>query len=426
MSALRAVAVCIGILGACASPAQARIDPLLHQQWPLQASRLGVSDAWSQTTGRGAVVAVLDSGIQVDHPDLRARLWTNPDEVPGNGRDDDTNGFVDDVHGANLVSRNADLTDEEGHGTHVAGIIAAQARNGIGVSGLAPDARVMVVKVLGTGNTGRSDVLAAGIRYAVGEGARILNVSINGNALNQRLRDAVQGAVNAGATIVASAGNDRRDIDVTPSYPASFQGSGVLTVTAIDRDGALWPNANRGLASVDMAAPGVDVLSTTTGSGDESRSGTSMAAPHVAGALALLASARPDLDQGVLRAALVATARRLPALSGQVGWGALDVSAALRLALPGDRWKVKLSLRGADRVRSGHRAALRWSAAGDRLVARWRITLNGRFVSSVRAGARPRVRARVAKPGLHRWRVVGLDAADTPLVTAVKRLRVLR
>ena len=137
-------------LGAATAPAaRATNDPLIDEQWALtDPAATGVAEAWSQSRGAGVVVAVLDSGVRLSHPDLEKSIWRNPAEVPGNGVDDDRNGYVDDVHGANIKTRNGAVDDDNGHGTHVAGIIAARAGNGIGIAGIAPEAKIMPVKVL--------------------------------------------------------------------------------------------------------------------------------------------------------------------------------------------------------------------------------------------------------------------------------------
>ena len=192
-------------LGASAAAAQAATDPLLDEQWGLTTLATGAPEAWTQSRGDGVLVAVLDSGVQLSHPDLAKSLWRNDGEIPANGIDDDRNGYVDDVHGANIKALNGNVEDDNGHGTHVAGILAAQAGNGVGGSGIAPGARIMSVKVLDANRAGDSSQLAKGIRYAIGEGAKILNVSINGNGTSPDLDDALKYASQQGATVVASA-----------------------------------------------------------------------------------------------------------------------------------------------------------------------------------------------------------------------------
>jgi subtilisin family serine protease len=429
-------------LSAAAAPAAlAATDPMLDEQWALtEPAATGAPEAWTQSRGDGVVVAVLDSGVQLDHPDLAQNLWRNADEVPGNGVDDDHNGYADDVNGANVMTTNGNVSDDEGHGTHVAGIIAAAAGNGAGGSGIAPDAQIMAVKVLDANRSGNSSLLARGIRYAVDEGARILNVSLNGDGTSPDLDEALRYANERGATIVTSAGNNSRDIDVQPSYPASSTVPAVLDVTASDKTGALIPLANRGLKSVDLAAPGAMILSTARGSGYEYRAGTSMAAPYVAGSLALLAAARPDLPQTALREALLATSSHPAVLSGLLGSGSLNVAAALHRVLPGAMWRTspaaapsaaavagtKLRVLSDAHVRIGRSSTVRWRAAGAQSVASWRVTLDGRRVATVAAGKRASLRKRVSRSGKHRWKVVGVDAKGKNVVAAARSFRATR
>jgi subtilisin family serine protease len=423
---------------ATAAPAQAASDPLLPEQWALSTpSATGAAEAWTQSTGSGVVVAVLDSGVQFDHPDLADNLWTNPGEVPGNGVDDDRNGFVDDVHGANIVTPGAPAADDEGHGTHVAGIIAAQAGNGEGGAGIAPGARIMSVKVLDANRAGNSSLLARGIRYAVDEGARILNISLNGDGTSPDLDAALAYANDKGATLVTSAGNNSRDIDLRPSYPASSTVPAVLTVTATQEDGGLLSIANRGLNSVDLAAPGAMIMSTARGSRYELRQGTSMAAPFVAGSLALLAAARPDLSQPALRDALVKSAPRPGVLAGLLGSGSLDVGAAMHRVLPGAMWhatpaapaagaSARVKVLAKAKVPAGISTTVRWKASGDTRVAKWRVLLDGKRVGTVAKGKRSLLRKRVRSTGRHRWKVVGVDAGGKSVVSAARSFRVVR
>jgi subtilisin family serine protease len=441
---LAATATTVALAGAGASTASAATDPLLSDQWALsEPQAIGASVAWTQSHGDGVLVALLDSGVQLDHPDLAGSLWTNPGEVPGNGKDDDGNGFVDDVNGANMFTNDGNVSDDEGHGTHVAGIVAARAGNNIGGSGVAPGARIMAVKVLDSTRSGNSTVLARGIRYAIDMGARILNVSINGDSTTADLTDALHYATLKGATVVTSAGNNSRNIDLVPSYPASSTEPSVLSVTATDQQGVLDDFANRGLNSVDLAAPGDMILSTARGSGYENRSGTSMAAPFVAGSLALLQAARPDLSQPALRAALLGTAPKpglLAGLLGGGGGGGLDVGAAMHAVLPGGMWHAAptgaiaaqtasaatVRLRTGARIRAGHRATVRWSAAGADSVTSWQVSLDGRNVATRSADAAKVLRRKIAKSGKHRWKVVGYDDAGTAVVSGSRSFSVLR
>ncbi|HEV2785667.1 MAG TPA: S8 family peptidase [Solirubrobacteraceae bacterium] len=437
---LAALAAALALGVTAAAPAHAATDPLFDEQWALSnPEATGAQEAWTQTRGDGVLVAVLDSGVQLSHPDLAAKLWRNKGEVPGNGADDDRNGFVDDVHGANMIANNGNVDDDEGHGTHVAGIVAAQAGNDAGGMGIAPGATIMAVKVLDASRAGNSTWLARGIRYAVDAGAEILNVSINGDGTSSDLEDALRYAGERGATVVASAGNNSRNIDLTPSYPASSSAPAVLSVTATESTGGLLSIANRGPSSIDLAAPGGTILSTARGSRYELRQGTSMAAPFVAGSLALLAAARPDLSQPSLRSALLQSAPRPSALAGLLGSGALDVGAAMHRVLPGDMWRgpgaaataaeqeaERLRLLAKSKVRAGRAATVRWKFSGDARVERWRVSLDGRTVGTVNNGERSLARKRVSRTGRHRWKVVGVDAAGKRVVSATRSFRVVR
>jgi subtilisin family serine protease len=320
-----------------ASAAQAAAgDPRSGDQWALQGDQpMGAASAWRQTTGGDVTVAVIDSGVDLSHPDLAANLWTNPGEIPGNGIDDDGNGYVDDVHGYDFVDGAGNPQDQNGHGTHVAGIIAARGGNGIGGSGVAWRARLMVVRVLDAQARGTTSTVAQGVRYAVANGARIINLSLAGPASTKDLEDAVAYAQQRGVLVVAAAGNDGRDLAAGPTYPAGYSFDNVLGVAATDESGGLSAISDYG-PGVDLSAPGVDILSTALGGGYEWRTGTSMAAPHVAGALALLAAARPDLDWRGLRDALLAGVRHIGL---PVETGALDAGAALRTVIAPAAWR---------------------------------------------------------------------------------------
>ena len=176
-----ALAAACAALCATAATAAARPDPQLANQWALQGDGpMGAASAWTQVTGGDVTVAVVDTGVDLRHRDLAPNLWTNPGEVPGNGIDDDGDGIVDDVHGADFVNGDGDPSDDNGHGTHVAGIVAARGNNGVGVAGLAWRARIMAVKVLGADASGDMAAVAAGVRYAVAHGARVINLSLTG------------------------------------------------------------------------------------------------------------------------------------------------------------------------------------------------------------------------------------------------------
>ena len=280
--------------------------------WGLHITDAGT--AWDTSTGAGIVVAIIDTGIDYDHPDIVANMWTNPNEIPGNGIDDDGNGFVDDVFGWNFVSNTNDPMDDFGHGTHVAGTVAAVGDNGIGVVGMAFGARVMAVKGLDQRGVGYTSQLASAVLYAAENGADVLNNSWGGFSFNlatgqnSALRDAVETASALGVVVVASAGNAATNVNY--QEPAGYPT--VIAVGASDYldERASFSNVGTHLSVV---APGVDVLSLrssispvdTYGQIVASRylrlNGTSMASPHVAGLGALLLSAQPSLTPDEVR-----------------------------------------------------------------------------------------------------------------------------
>ena len=313
----RASAVLALALGALAAPAAASLPT---GQWPLAAGgSLRAPLAWQQATGSGIVVAVLDTGAQLDRAELRGHIWTNPGEIPRNGRDDDGDGIVDDVHGADFANGDGTPADDNGHGTHVAGIIAA---HGI-VHGLAPGATILPVKVLGPDKSGNAHWLAQGIAYAVARGARIINVSVNGDGESAELESVIRDAQAAGAVIVASAGNDGRDLAARPSYPVSYGEPAVIGVGATDAAGRRPGFSNFG-PGVDVTAPGADIISLGV-RGLAYRSGTSMAAAYASATLALEASVAPGLAADGLRGAL---------LRSTGPNGAVDAAAAVRAVRP--------------------------------------------------------------------------------------------
>ncbi len=431
--------LCVGLaigLAAPAAQAAAASDPLLSSQWALvEPDALGAKEAWTQSSGAGVLVAVLDTGVQLNHPDLAANIWTNPGEIAGNRIDDDKDGIVDDVHGANMFDFSANVDDDNGHGTHVAGIVAARQGNGVGGSGIAPDAKILPVKVLDSTMAGNTDALAFGIRYAVDRGAKILNVSVNADAPTDTVKAAVRYAGDHGAIIVASSGNNGRNIDLQPSYPASLADPAVFSVAAADEAGLLWQLSNTGLLSVDLAAPGEHIASTARGSSYQSRTGTSAAAPFVAGSLALLSSARPDLSMTALRDAVEDTTKRTSILSSLLGGGRLDVGAAMHRVLAGRPWRdatpaaapasATLRLKVKSKARAGSKITLRWTASAAETVDRWRVSLDGRVVKSVPVTAAG-VSRRIARTGRHTWRVVGFAADGTKVVAAQRAFRVVR
>ena len=343
--------------------------------WPLQwgPAKIEAPAAWSIVTGTpDVVIAVLDTGVYLDHEDLASKLWTNPGEVPDNWVDDDGNGKVDDVHGWHfyhswtgstyLPAEDGDVRDDNGHGTHVSGIAAAATNNGVGIAGLAWGARIMPVKVLNQYGDGFYSDLAAGIVYAADNGARVINMSLGGVEPSQTLCAAVDYARRHGVLVVSATGNDGAP---WVRYPAACPG--VLAVAATDSndqraqaDGRYFSNYG---PQVDLAAPGQDIYSTwchqniylklCDGDYYLAKSGTSMAAPHVSGVAALIWSRWLALTADVVALQITRTTVDVgsPGWDEYTGWGRLDAATAVTtLTVPADLW---IQLSAPTRINSG-------------------------------------------------------------------------
>jgi subtilisin family serine protease len=305
-------------------------DPLLSSLWGLNdESGVGAVSAWGSSTGSAdVVVAVIDTGIDYTHEDLAANIWTNPGEVPGNGADDDGNGYVDDIHGANLsigAASASDPMDDNQHGTHVAGTIGAIHGNGLGVRGIAGSLKLLPIKFMDASGAGRlSDAIAA-IYYMVdlkvnhGVNIKVANNSWGGGGYSPALEEAIRRASEAGIVFVVAAGNSTTDIDLFPSYPASYDVDNIVSVAAIDRDQNLASFSNYGASGVDIAAPGVDIQSTLPGNTYGYLSGTSMATPHVVGSFTLLFSIAPSLSVPEAISRIIETGRDLSSLASPDG-----------------------------------------------------------------------------------------------------------
>ncbi|HAC65800.1 MAG TPA: peptidase S8 [Cyanothece sp. UBA12306] len=258
-------------------------------------------------TGEGIVVAVLDTGVDVNHQDLDDNIWVNTGEIAGNGIDDDGNGYVDDVYGWNFSEDNNNILDLEGHGTHVAGTIAAE-NNGVGVTGIAYNAEIMAVKVLDDSGYGTYKDIADGIYYAVDNGADVINMSIAGSSKSNKLKSAIEYASSQDVIVVSAAGNNGNS---KTSYPARYAKKWGLAVGAVDSTNTLANFSNHAGKKSKMAyvtAPGVDIYSTLPDGDYGYKSGTSMATPHVAGVVALMLSANESLTDAEVRSVITATA----------------------------------------------------------------------------------------------------------------------
>ncbi|MDB9423794.1 S8 family serine peptidase [Microcystis aeruginosa CS-564/01] len=265
-------------------------------------------EAWaSGYTGQGIVVAVLDTGVDRNHADLAGNIWTNAGEIANDGLDNDSNGYVDDVYGWNFANGNNNTLDGNRHGTHVAGTIAA-ANNGFGATGVAYNSRIMPVKVLSDSGSGSYSGVAQGIRYAVDNGADVINMSLGGGSTDSAVQSALQYASSRGVIVVMAAGNEGA---AQPGYPASSATSWGLAVGAVDSSNQMASFSNRAGSNSSMSyvtAPGVQVYSTLPNGGYGLLSGTSMATPHVAGVVALMLNANPNLTDAQVRQIITTTA----------------------------------------------------------------------------------------------------------------------
>jgi subtilisin family serine protease len=337
-------------------------DPDFHLQWglanpdPDSVADLNAPAGWDILAGsEAAAIAIIDTGVDYQHPDLAGNMWINPREVPGNGRDDDENGYIDDIHGAHTYYGSGDpwppacRMSGDSHGTHVAGIAAAVGNNRIGISGVNPKARIIAVNAQPCGGTVfTEDAIIDAIDYVValktGGGVNVaaINASWGGYSYSAVLKAAIRRAAGADIIFVAAAGNSGSNNDGRPFYPAAYGLPNIVAVAAIDVQGAQANFSNYGRRSVHLAAPGVDIWSTVPGSEASSTeglyrymSGTSMAAPHVSGVLSLAAAQRPHLDHLELITLLLENVRTLPGLESRtVSGGIPDMFELLTAADP--------------------------------------------------------------------------------------------
>jgi hypothetical protein len=361
-------------------------DPQAGQLYGLD--KVDVAGAWNTTTGSlNQVVAVIDTGIDWSHPDLAANIWKNPREIAGNNIDDDGDGFVDDTIGWNFVANNTNAQDDNGHGTHVAGTIGAVGNNGLGVVGVNQHVSIMPVKSLGANGIGTTADAVRAINYVTAMKQHGVNVTVinaswaGGNSL--ALQDAVAATMQADILFVAAAGNQATNADTSPSYPAGYNFANVVSVAATDRLDQLEVHSNFGVNSVDLAAPGTGILSTYRGGTYVALTGTSMAAPHVAGVAALVGAASPTrLSAQQIRDIIFANVDPVSGLQGVLATGGrLNANRAV-LAAAGkplapsnlkvaNAWQTKVDLNWRDNStnETGFRVEMRtpttsWKNAG--------------------------------------------------------------
>ncbi|MCB0385711.1 MAG: S8 family serine peptidase, partial [Bdellovibrionales bacterium] len=294
-------------------------DPKKGSQWAH--NMVKSFQAWD--IGKGSqdiVVAVIDTGVDYTHEDLKDNMWKNPDEIAGNGKDDDGNGLVDDVYGWDFVNGdNEPISDDSHfHGSHCAGIVGAVGDNGKGVIGMSPTVKIMALKFLGGDGSGSTGDAVVAIDYAISKGVKIMSNSWGSSQGSQSLHDAVKRASDAGILFVAAAGNDSQNNDRFGSYPANYNEINMISVAATDENDNMASFSSYGANSVHVGAPGVNILSTVNNNSYANLSGTSMATPLVAGLAALLWSERPELNFWDIKAAIMENVDKTPAMQGRV------------------------------------------------------------------------------------------------------------
>ena len=307
-------------------------DPDFKLQWGLKDgsnTSIDAALAWTRTTGSSAtIVAVLDTGIDLSNPEFAGRIWTNPDS---SGSD----GYPGDVNGWNFVANDADVQDDNDHGTHVAGILAASGNNGIGVAGVDWNTQIMPVKVLDANGDGTDAAIVSGIDFAVQHGASVINASWGGGPYSAAVANAINYAGSQGVVFVTAAGNSGSNDNTTPFYPASYDLPNEIAVAAVNQAGNLASFSDYGAGTVALAAPGVNILSTIPG-GYAYMSGTSMATPYVSGVVALVAGLHPSDTAAQLVQQVESTAKPLAGLAGKTATGGIvDAARALGASRPG-------------------------------------------------------------------------------------------
>jgi subtilisin family serine protease len=316
-----------------ASPVTPR-DPRFVEQWALfndgtrggtKGADISAPDAWSVTTGSDkVVVAVLDSGVDYTHSDLASNMWIRPSNIPM--YEDKDLGEIQDLHGYNALENSADPMDDNGHGTHCAGIIGAEGGNDIGIAGVNWKVQIMPLKFMNAGGYGTTKDAIEAINYVIdrkkaGVNVRVISASWGSTMKSRGLEDVIRKAYEAGILFVAASGNATTNNDRTPHYPSSYNVPNVISVAALDRNDQLATFSNYGPKSVAIAAPGVDILSTWLGDEYEEKSGTSMATPVVSGVAALIAAESPKITVDDLRERILASVDPLPSLKGKIVTG---------------------------------------------------------------------------------------------------------
>lgn len=269
-------------------------DPQSHDQWALEYMK--IQKYWNEKSygNPNIKVAVIDTGIDYTHEDLQENLAFNTGEIPNNQIDDDHNGFIDDYYGWNAFDQNPDPMDTNKHGTHIAGVIGASTNNNMGVAGINWKVSLIPIKFFGSHDEASTESAIRAFDYAIARGTKIINVSWGGNENSPLLQKAMEECRNRGVLIVVAAGNETADNDKVPSYPGNFPLDNIISVASIDWHGDLSWFSNWGQNTVHIAAPGESILSTIYGNKYGFMEGTSMAAPQITGAAALIWSNNPN------------------------------------------------------------------------------------------------------------------------------------
>ncbi len=326
-------------------------DPYFDRQWSLynpdnNRADIKALEAWNLHTGiKDVIVTILDTGLNYKHPDLIPNIWINADEIPDNSKDDDHNGFIDDIYGWNFAEDNNDPMDRNFHGTHVAGIIGAYANNSIGIAGIMHHVSIMGVKGIFDWGWGFTSDLIAGIYYAVDNGADIINASWGGGGFQHAMEEALAYAGENNVIFVAAAGNYKWDNDENPFYPASYPGPNIISVGAsTQQDSVAW-FSHYGKNSVDLFAPGTGIFSTALGTDYRYGTGTSMSAPHVVGTIGLLISADPYMSYKKYIDILLGAVEPKENMKGLcVTGGRLDAYKALKKIQPSMDMRKKMAV----------------------------------------------------------------------------------
>jgi thermitase len=307
-------------------------DPFYPLQWAVNDTPgdhdIDAPEAWNARTSC-TKIAVLDTGVDTDHPDLVGNIYKSPD-IPNNNKDDDGNGYVDDTYGWNAITGKGSGEDDNGHGTHVSGIIGGHGNNGTGVAGICWSASIVPVKFMNSQGKGSTSDAIDGMEYAAKKGAKIINASFGCPSSSESLHDAVDYVQDKGVLLVVASGNDSENIDTHPEYPASYTDSNILAVAASTDEDALASFSNYGDTAVDVAAPGDDIYSTYLGGGYKYLSGTSMASPYAAGLAAMLKKQESGATYSNLRYAIRHDVDLPPAFKNKVAYdGRINAEKAL-------------------------------------------------------------------------------------------------